>query len=120
MERADESALGATFLGLDDRARWRHELTNARYSSALVTGRQDRDAEIVVGQERAGLGQVERQPDALRGPAEELATLVLGEHRIRVIGRGQAQQSPGIHGGAGIEVGTQLFDEGDLFIVAHI
>ena len=85
----------------------------------LVTRREDRGAQVVVRQERAGLGEVERESDALRRAVEELGALALGEHRVRVVGRRQLPQSPGVDGRAGVEMGTQVLDQSDLLIVAH-
>ena len=119
VERAGESAFGAALLGLDHRAAVAARVDERPELAVLVAGREDRDAEVVVGQERAGLGEVERQPDALRCTAEELDALALGENRVRVVGRRQPPQSAGVDGRAGVEVGAQLLDQSDLLVVAH-
>ena len=73
----------------------------------------------VLAEQRAGLGKVERQPDALRCSGEELAPLASGELWVGVVGGRQVPVSPSVDGRAGVEMGTELLDQADLFVVAH-
>ena len=65
------------------------------------------------------LGQVTGHADALRRRQEELGTFTLGADSIGVHGGIEPPHPTGIDVGAGIETGTQLLDQADLFVAAH-
>ena len=119
VERAREPTRHAAFGRLDKGAAVAARVDERLERTVGSASGEDRDAEVVVGEECAGFGKVLRQADALGAGEEELVPLALGDRTVDIRRGGHHPHPTGVDGGAGVEVGAELLDQPDLFVVTH-
>jgi hypothetical protein len=120
MKRTGEATLRSTFIGLDDNTAVAAGVDEGPEGSMIVACGEDGHTKVIVREERSGSREIARHSDALGCRKKELRALTLG---LLTVGecRGWLGAKPTrINVRAGIEMGTKLFHETDLLVVAHI